>query len=477
VSRDALILTRLREQVTAALSRSDLGAARVALARLRELYDGAQGPAHAMAAAYAQLGDLSSLTEEYPAALVAYNRAIALAPAEGRYRFNRAAVRRFLGELELAEADYDAALQRDPKDGQAWLNRSDLRVQTRELNHLPELETALAGGPDDWRFRVPLRYALAKEYEDVGDYARSWTHLHTGAQLRRRYLQYDPKVDLDTVDWLIEAFATALPAASPLPHAGPRPIFVVGLPRTGSTLVDRILGSHSEVYSAGELTDFGAAVIAHARGHLQVTANAPGRPTRKDLVAASAHLDFSALGADYLRRVQPRLSQQPQRLRFTDKLPLNYLYCGLIARALPGAAIVHVTRHPMAVCYAMYKVLFDQGYPFSYDLSEIAEYYLGYRRLMSHWQTTLPGRIHDIRYEDLVSDPHAQAQSLLAAVGLAWEEQCLASHRNPTPVATASAAQVRRPIYASSVALWRHYEAQLAPIRSRLLAAGIRLDE
>jgi tetratricopeptide (TPR) repeat protein len=471
VSRDALTLTTLRAEVTAALDRGDLAAARVALARLRDLYASAQGPAPAMAAAYAELGDFSSVADDYSCALAAYDQAIALAPARARYWFNRAAVRRFLGELELAERDYDTALKLDPADGEAWLNRSDLRVQSPERNHLPELESALASGPADWRVRVPLRYALAKEYEDVGDYAKSWHHLHAGAQLRRQNLQYEPRLDLDTVQWLIEAFPDVLPVSAPGGSIGPQPIFIVGLPRTGSTLVDRILGSHSEVCGAGELTDFGTAVIEQAR-RAQWAPQAPP-PTRKDLVMASAHLDFAALGADYLQRVQPRLRQQLPR--FTDKLPLNYLYCGLIARALPDARIVHVTRHPMAVCYAMYKVLFGKGYPFSYDLGEIAAYYLGYRRLMDHWQATLPGRLYHVAYEDLVRDPEGQGRALFAAVDLAWEDQCLQSHKNAAPVATASAAQVRRPIYTSSVALWRRYEPQLESIRSRLLAAGIAL--
>jgi tetratricopeptide (TPR) repeat protein len=472
VSRDALTLTTLRAEVTAALERRDLATARVALARLRDLFAGAQGPPQAMAAAYAELGDFSSVAEDYSSALAAYDQAIALIPARARYWFNRAAVRRFLGQLELAERDYDAALRLDPEDGEAWLNRSDLRVQSPEHNHLPQLESALSSGPADWRFRVPLRYALAKEYEDLGDYARSWQHLHAGAQLRRQNLQYDPQPDLDTVQWLLEAFANGPPAAAPVVRSGPQPIFIVGLPRTGSTLVDRMLGNHSAVCSAGELTDFGTAVIEQVRA-VQPSAHAPP-PTRKELVMASAHLDFAVLGSDYLSRVQPRLRQQLPR--FTDKLPLNYLYCGLIARALPQAPIIHVTRHPLAVCYAMYKVLFGQGYPFSYDLGEIADYYIAYRRLMEHWRTSLPGRVHDVAYEELVNDPEGQGRALLAAVGLDWESRCLQAHANAAPVATASAAQVRRPIYTSSISLWRHYEPQLAPIRSRLLAAGIALD-
>ena len=477
MSRDALTLAQVRAEVTAALGRRDLGAARAALARLRGLYAGAQGPPHALAAAYAELGDFSSMADDYPAAAAAYDRAVTLAPGEARYRFNRATVRRFLGELEPAERDYDAALELDPADGHAWLNRSDLRVQTRTRNHLPQLEAALANGPQDWHFGVPLRYALAKEYEDLGEYARAWQHLHAGAQLRRAHLQYDPQVDLDTVDWLIGAFGQAMPLRQPQPPVSQsRPIFIVGLPRTGSTLVDRILSNHSAVHSAGELTDFGAAVVDHSREWLRHSGKPASQPARRALVESSAHLDFAALGADYLRRVRARLpAGAAGSAYFTDKLPLNYLYCGLIGRALPQAQIIHVTRHPLAVCFAMYKVLFDQAYPFSYDLDEVAGYYIGYRRLMAHWQARLPGRIHEVVYEELVGDPAGQARALLAAVGLPWEEQCLDSHRNRAPVATASAAQVRRPIYSSSVSLWRHYESQLAPISSRLRAAGIPL--
>jgi tetratricopeptide (TPR) repeat protein len=477
VSRDALILAAARTRLTAALGRHDLGAARIALSQLRDLYVGAQGPPRAMAAAYAELGDFGCLADDYPAALVAYDQAIALQPDQARYWFNRAAVRRFLGELELAERDYDTALRLDPADGQAWLNRSDLRAQSPQRNHVPELQAALAAGSEDWRFRVPLRYALAKEYEDLGDFAKSWQHLHEGAQLRRQFLQYDPQIDLDTVEWLRAAFPSVPAAPPPRTPSGPQPVFIVGLPRTGSTLVDQILGNHSGVYSAGELTDFGATVIGHAREKLRGARGASVQPTRNELVMASAQLDFVALGADYMRRVQPRLPQRSAALqRFTDKLPLNYLYCGLIARALPAARMVHVTRAPMAVCYAMYKVLFDQGYPFSYDLGEIADYYIGYRQLMAHWQATLPGRIYPIAYEDLVHDPEGQSRALLAALELPWQDGCLQPHQNLAPVATASAAQVRRPIYSSSVALWRRYASQLAPVSARLSAAGIAWD-
>jgi hypothetical protein len=196
--------------------------------------------------------------------------------------------------------------------------------------------------------------------------------------------------------------------------------------------------------------------------------------SRRELIARSADLDFAALGRDYLDKAKYAAAGSE---RFTDKMPLNYLYCGLIRRALPKAKIVHVFRSPMAACYAMYKTLFKDGYPFSYDLSEIARYYIGYQRLMDHWQATLPGTIHSIGYEALVTNPLEQIRKLLVFCGLDWQDSCTEFHKNPAPSTTASAAQVRRPLYDSSVSQWRHYAEELEGLSGLLNAAGISTDE
>jgi hypothetical protein len=243
------------------------------------------------------------------------------------------------------------------------------------------------------------------------------------------------------------------------------PIFIVGLPRSGTTLVDRILDSHSDVVAAGELNDWALALVdavRRASGVMQVP--------RKELVSRSAHVDFAALGADYLRRARRLVGDAP---RFTDKMPLNYLYCGLIHRALPAAKIVHLTRHPLASGYAMYKTLFKDGYPFSYDLGEIGRYYIAYRRLMTHWHAVMPGVIYELPYEQLVADQVGETRKLLAYCGLDWQDACVDFHHNAAPTTTASASQVREPLYDSSVSQWRHYAAQLTPLRDQLLAAGI----
>ena len=411
------------------------------------------------------VGDLCARLEDYGGALRAYDAAIALHPDRSIYWFNRAAVRRYLGQITQAEQDYDQCIALAPQDAQAWLNRAELRTQTPARNHVAALEALLAAGTRPWQDEVALRYALAKELEDLGEWERCWQQLVAGAALRRRHLDYDVRADLETVPALMAAFpgAATRPAGNPCPE----PIFILGMPRTGSTLVDRIVGSHSTVTSAGELLHLGQAVAEAARRAAGPSA------TRGALIGASAHIDFAALGADYLERTRPATGHTPH---FTDKLPLNYLYCAHVAAALPNARIVHVMRHPLATCYGVFKILFDQGYPFSYDLAEIADYYIAYRRLMDHWHATLPGRIIDVQYEDLVRDAQGCCTVLFERIGLPWEPQCLQFHDNPAPTATASATQVRRPIYTGALAQWRHFERGLAPVRARLAAAGIACD-
>jgi tetratricopeptide (TPR) repeat protein len=415
------------------------------------------------------VGSFFSFAGDQHKALDAFERAVALAPDNAHFIFNRATVRRFLGQLAAAEADYDRVIALRPADFEAYKNRSDLRTQTADNNHIAELERWVVRGFADWRCEVQIRHALAKEYEDLGEHAKSFEQLRLGAKKRRQNMRYDVGNDVATANWIIEAFprcaanAPLQPASDCSPDA---PIFIVGLPRSGTTLVDRILSSHSRVRSAGELNDFALALVAAVRRE-----NGMMQLPRRELVARSAHLDFAALGRDYLSRARAGVGEG----RFTDKMPLNYLYCGLIRRALPNAKIVHLTRHPMAAGYAMYKTLFKDGYPFSYDLDEIAKYYVSYRRLMEHWCATMPDAIYSVSYENLVADQLNETRRLLAYCGLEWQDACAEFHQNPTATTTASASQVRRPMYDSSVAQWRHYTAELATLSDALTTAGIEL--
>jgi len=430
--------------------------------------DEAQRFAGADAQLWDAIGTVRSYANDQQGARAAYERAVSLAPRNPQFLYNRASVRRFLGDLEGAEADYDQVIALRPADYEAYLNRSELRVQIPARNHVAELEAVAAQNLADWRGAVQISFALAKEYEDLGEYARSFEHLRRGAKRRREHMKYDLATDLATVDWIIRAFPSGPPGAPTPGVATPgvaAPIFVVGLPRSGTTLVERILSSHSSVSSAGELDSFALALVDAARRR-----SGGAHVPRQSLVELSATLDFAALGQDYLQRARAAWGGAG---RFVDKMPLNYLYCGLIRRALPDARIIHVTRQPMAVCYAMYKTLFKNGYPFSYDLSEIAQYYLAYRRLMAHWQATMPGVIHELSYERLIADQRGETRRLLEYCGLEWEDACVAFHRNPAASTTASASQVRRPIYKDSVAQWRHYESQLAELSAQLASGGI----
>ena len=413
------------------------------------------------------LGALCSRLGEHAAALTAYERALALAPNHPAALFNRATARRFLGDLTGAEQDYERVIAAQPEDCEAYLNRSELREQSRAHNHVQELEQRIARLQADWRGETQLRYALAKEYEDLGEYARSWSELERAARLRRRHLRYDVQRDVASAEWIAQAFPGPAPTTSS-GHASDAPIFIIGLPRSGTTLVERILSSHSSVHAAGELDCLAAALTEAVR-----TAE-DSLGDRRAMIEAAARLDPLPLAEDYLARSRPFAGG---RAHFTDKMPLNYLYVGLIRRALPRARVVHLVRHPLAVCHAMYKTLFKDGYPFSYDLQEIGRYYIAYRRLMQHWHASLPGFVHDVSYERLITDQRGETRRLLELCGLEWEERCMEFHRNPLPATSASAAQVRRPLYDSSVARWRHYRSQLAPLRALLEAAGIEIED
>lgn len=413
------------------------------------------------------IGWFFHLVDDQQRALAVYDQAVSLASDNPHFLFNRAAVRRFVGQLAEAESDYDRVISLRPADYEAYKNRADLRTQTPGRNHVAELESLLAKSIAEWQAEVYLQYALAKEYEDLGEYKKSFYHLQMGAGKRRAHMRYEVTIDEATVDWVIGAFPEGPRSVAP-GTSEEAPIFIVGLPRSGTTLADRILGSHSAICSAGELNYFALCVVDAVQRRTGET-----HIPRRELVAHSADIDFAALGQDYLARAgSPRVVGR----RFTDKMPLNYLYCGLIRRALPNVKIVHLTRHPLAVCYAMYKTLFKDGYPFSYDLTEIGRYYIAYRRMMDHWNRTMPSVIHNLSYENLVADQVGETRKLLDFCGLPWEDSCVDFHLNQTATTTASAAQVRHKIYDSSVSQWSHYVSGLATLAAQLVAAGIDLN-
>ena len=427
-----------------------------------------EAEAHSMATAdgAALLASVYVRVDEHEQALRWYQRAIELEPRNAKHHFSLAATLRFLGRLEDAERACDSALAIDPREFEAFLIRADLRTQTADNNHIPEMERALAAGAAPYMGEVMLCHALAKECEDIGDYPRSFRYLARGARLRRRHLSYDVRQDLQIFDELMSRYSPAQLSASRADgFDSSLPVFVLGMPRTGTTLVERILASHSDIRSAGELPDLPRLMATLADRQVPGSASNP-----KALVEASLKLDMAQLGRQYVDSLAVRAGESRRAI---DKLPFNYLNVGLIHLALPQATIIHVTRDPLDTCYAIYKTLFQRAYPFSYDLEDLGRYFVAYSRLMDHWHRCLPGKICRVSYEAMVAAPEQESRRLIEACGLQWEEGVLAFHDNPTPSMTASASQVRRPIYSSSVGKWRNYARELEPLRRLLQEAGL----
>ena len=411
-----------------------------------------------------ELGSLLHLLHDYDQALLHYSRASELDPTNAEFQFNQAAVQRYLGDAAGAEAGFDAVIARRPDDFEAYNTRAQLRTQTRERNHIEQLQSVIA------RTQLPagliqLHYALAKEQEDVGDFDSAFANLQQGANIKRRQMQYSVDTDLQIIARICEVYGPEMFAGHIQGSSSADPIFVLGMPRTGTTLVQRILGTHSQVYSAGELSNFSVELMRLVHALL-----GPQRPSRLEFVTASSRLDFRALGEAYLSSTRPLRDQRPH---FIDKLPFNFLYAGLIHLALPRAKIINLRRHPMDTCYAVYKQLFRDAYPFSYVLDELGQYYLAYHRLMQHWNGVMPGVIHTLDYETLVANLETESRRLLEYCGLAWEDRCLRFYEDTQASTTASALQVRRPIYDTSVGKWRRYARQLEPLRIFLDSAGI----
>jgi len=259
---------------------------------------------------------------------------------------------------------------------------------------------------------------------------------------------HDAAAEIAEVDRIIHAHTRAWIDAAPSGYSAAAPVFVAGLPRTGTTLVERIIASHPAMDSAGETGAFAAEM-------------------RRAMKNTSTGADLAGLGRGYVDSVTA--FRVPKNVRFVDKTLQNYLYCGLIHAALPKAKIILIQRHPLDACWAIYKAHFQGKFAFSYHQIELAEYYLAYRRLSRHWRATLPPDVLlEINYEDIIRDQAATSRRIISFAGLPWDGEVLRFHESPAPSATASAVQVRRPIYSSSVGKWRHHADRLASLRARL---------
>jgi len=406
------------------------------------------------------LGTLFTYCEDPARALPHFERAAALAPRSTAYLYNLATAQRMTGELAAAENSLDAVIMTAPSDAEAVYTRADLRTQTPDRNHVDQMLRMLEAGVARPRDEILLCFALAKELEDVSRYEESFAYLKRGCELQRRLITYDVSDDVATIDRIIQLHdRVAVERGVGLDTPEHECIFVLGLPRSGTTLVERILAGHSALKAAGELQTFPAETIKAVQRHV-------GRAVGKFEFAESAlHIDPRALGQAYFDGVYP---QAPYSPRLIDKQPLNYLYLGLIRRALPRARIVALLRDPMDSCYAMYKTLFSGAYPFSYDLSDLGHYYVAWHRLMRHWQSVLGESLLIVQYENLVANHEMVSRRIVEHCGLMWEDACLAFDQQRSAVTTASAVQVRRSIYSTSVGKWCNYERQLAPLSELL---------
>jgi tetratricopeptide (TPR) repeat protein len=408
--------------------------------------------------AYDGLAYVSMALGKHERANSLYRRATEIEPQVPRFWYNLAGSERSLGRLAEAEAACDRAIALDPKQYPTYLLRSELRIQTAADNHVAELEARLDRADMEHRARLFLGYSLGKELDDLQRFDEAFHWFSIAAKARRSHLDYDVATDERKLARIAEVFAR--PGACGCARGTSQYLFIVGLPRSGTTLVERILMGLPGVKSNGETENFSRALFAAGTG--------PG-----DVFERAATADPDAVAAGYARFANMGRGEE----HIVEKLPMNYLYLGAIHRALPEARILSIRRSALDSCFAMYRTLFGDAYPFSYDLEDLGRYYAAYDRLMTHWRSLLGERLHEVVYEDIVRDPRRVGARIAHHCGLAWSDAAVDIQRNQSVSLTASAAQIRRPIYGSSSGRWRHYHQHLNGLIANLRARGIALPE
>ncbi|NEX91480.1 sulfotransferase [Caulobacter sp. 17J65-9] len=409
------------------------------------------------------VGNAYRMTGARDLALGFFRLAAQLQPGVAEHHYQLGVSLQFAGEFDEAARAFERTLALSPTQHQAWFSLVSVQKQTPERNHLERLEALFAGPDADGMRTLHVGHALAKTYEDLGEAVRSFEWLQKAKAVKRRRSGYAWAQERALFE---AAKRTAEAAPAPGDPSG-EPIFVVGLPRTGTTLVDRIISSHPDVASAGELGHFPliAKRLAGTPGPLSIE-----RPTFEAL----GRVDPARLGRAYVDSTRPLTGQTP---RFVDKAPINVLFAALMHRALPNARIVCVRRDPVDACVSNFRQIFPTVHPYYdyvYDLQNTARQVALFEDLAEHWRAVLPAeRYTEIRYEDLVENQEAETRRLLAFCGLSWDERCLAFHENKAAVATPSAAQVRAPIYKSSMGRWRRYGDLVAPAVEILARAGL----
>ncbi|MCB2113282.1 MAG: sulfotransferase [Parvularculaceae bacterium] len=406
------------------------------------------------------IGVVLSLLGDQKQAREWYAKACAAAPDAAQFSVNLATASMFLGENEAARNTLAPFIGKVDSPAQAeWLYSSIVKAADGK-----RAETLMRRAKSaDAQSAAFLAFAAGKEFEDCGAWTEAFEAFEAGARAKRSTISYDEEAEERRFEALAETFADQNrgPAAAGFDDGSA--IFVVGQPRTGTTLIERIITSHSQVESAGELQQFRLSL-----NRLAQTGDGAGDVA--EAVRQWSRVDPNALGREYIRASAPMRSGAP---RFVDKLPGNYQYIPLILTALPNARIVHLTREPMDACFASYKQLFAEAYLHSYDQCEMARHFARYHRLMNVWRRRFPGRFLDVSYEDTVKDFETNVRRLIEFLDLPWEDGCLRYYERKEAVATASAVQVREKPHSRSIGRWRRYEKRLSAMRETLEGCGV----
>lgn len=406
------------------------------------------------------IGVVYSRSGFHEAAIKHFQVATTLNTTEPNYFFNLAASQQFLGDFEAAESSYKTCLALAPENTRAWSSLIALKKQSAEDNHLEMLVPLFEDSLDNPDAKLHIGHAIAKTYEDLGEYEQSLEWLESAKADKHKQLPFDREAASSLFKQA--AATTGLCHKAPTYQQNVTPIFIVGLPRTGTTLVDRILSSHSQVTSAGELNVFAELVKRAGKTSTPFVLDAPTFLAAKDI-------ELSKIGQKYLDTTKILAKQSSFMV---DKMPLNFFYAALITRAFPTVKIVALRRGAMDSCLSNYRQLFSTQfsyYNYTYNLKETAFFYREFHTLMGHWAKTLPkDRFAEIRYENIVLNQEAETRRLLEFCGLPWEDACLRFHENTAAVSTASSVQVRQPLYSGSIGRWKKYGDKLSGLKQAL---------
>ncbi len=411
------------------------------------------------------LGTVLSKMGEHKNARKCFQEAVTLQPNHPPYMLNYANNLIYQGELEESESVLEDIIRIQPNSPQAHWSFSGAQKATN-TKHIETMQSLVSEKNIHPRSLPFYFYAMGKEYEDLQEWDKAFESFSKGAKARRETVEFDEAHEVATFKHIEDTFTKEWFEQDQKGHSSDAPIFVLGQPRTGTTLVERIITSHSQVHSAGELQQFGLA-IRRLSNHQDPRRFSP------QLFTEALKLDPQKIGGLYLQTTEKLSGGKP---RFVDKLPQNYLMIPLILKALPNAKIVHLTRNPMDACFASYKQLFADAYLHSYDQAEMARHHARYRHLMDVWRERFPGQFFDISYEATTSDLEPNARALIDFLELPWEDTCLHFHEQKTAVSTASSIQVREPAHTRSIGRWKHYEQQLSTMMSTLHEQGVPID-